>query len=290
MPAFTWAWHPHPEVWALVGALAFGYAWAITRLGPSRVAPGEPVLTASQRRSAIWAGIVLFVSAEWPMHDLSEGYLYSVHMVQHMLLTLVFAPLALRAMPAWLVRTLLPPRLMRMVRAICRPIIALAIFNVVLVISHWPALVNNAARSEILHLGVHTLIVASALIMWMPVFSPVLEVPRLPLPAQLLYLFLQSLVPTVPASFLTFGSAPLYKVYEEFPTPFGFTDLADQRTAGLIMKIVGGFILWGVIAVLYFRWFRMERADGIDPLAWRDVDRGLDASLHPTDDLEMEMR
>jgi putative membrane protein len=290
MPEFTWAWHPHPEVWALVGALGFAYARLVRTVGPKRVAPGEAVLTASQRRCAIWAGIVLFISAEWPMHDLAEGYLYSAHMIQHMLLTLVFAPLVLKAMPAWMMRAILPPPLMRVVRAVSRPLIALVIFNLMIVFTHWPALVTASVGSEVLHLSVHVALVGSALIMWMPVFSPVIEIPRLALPTQLMYLFLQSLVPTVPASFLTFGTRPLYKVYELYPTPFGFTDLADQTTAGLIMKIAGGAILWGVMAVLYFRWYRMER-DGGDAFGLRDLDRSLDASLTKVDpDLEMEYR
>lgn len=291
MPEFTWAWHPHPEVWVLVGALTFFYVRMVTRVGPARVAPGEPILTASQRRCAIWAAIVLFFSAEWPMHDLAEGYLYSAHMVQHLLLTLVFAPLALKAMPAWMMRAIVPPPLMRLVRVVSKPLIALVIFNLMIVVTHWPALVNATVGSELLHLSIHITLVASALIMWMPVFSPVIEIPRLPIPTQLMYLFLQSLVPTVPASFLTFGTRPLYKIYETFPTPFGFTDLGDQTTAGLIMKIVGGAVLWGIMTVLYFRWYRMER-DGGDAFGLREIDRRLDASLSTQDnpDLEMEYR
>lgn len=275
-PAFSWAWHPHLEVLAGLVTLGMLYIWAVRNVGPSRVAPGEQVLTKVQKRSAIAAGITLLVAAEWPIHDLAEGYLYSVHMVQHILLSLVFAPLALRALPAWMVRALVPRPALRVVRALSRPLIALAIFNLMLVFTHWPLIVNTTARSEWLHLGVHILLVASALIMWMPVFSPLLEIPRLSYPMQTMYLFLQSLVPTVPASFLTFGSRPLYSVYERFPTPFGFSDLADQRTAGLIMKIIGGAILFMVIGSLYYKWYRLERNEGVDALAWQDVDRSLD--------------
>jgi putative membrane protein len=112
------------------------------------------------------------------------------------------------------------------------------------------------------------------MIMWMPVLSPILELPRLSYPGQMLYLFLQSLVPTVPASFLTFGDRPLYHVYTTFAR-MGVSALTDQRIAGLLMKIVGGFIIWGVIIVIFFKWHKVEQADGVDVLGYRDVERTL---------------
>jgi putative membrane protein len=102
-----------------------------------------------------------------------------------------------------------------------------------------------------------------------------LELPRLSYPKRMLFLFAQSIVPTVPASFLTFGQRPLYHVYETFPRVFGISALTDQLVAGLIMKIVGGLILWVIIAVLFFRWYAEEHESGIDALEWQDVDSQL---------------
>ena len=73
-------------------------------------------------------------------------------------------------------------------------------------------------------------------------------------PAQMMYLFVQSLAPTIPASFLTFGTTLLYPVYGTFPRIWGVSALDDQLIAGLMMKIGGGFILWGFIAMIFFRW------------------------------------
>jgi putative membrane protein len=98
-------------------------------------------------------------------------------------------------------------------------------------------------------------------------------------PAQMLYLFLQSLVPTIPASFLTFGTTPLYPVYAGFARMWGIDVMSDQLMAGLIMKIVGGFILWVVIAVVFFRWAAREERDGMDALRWRDVDAEIHAEV-----------
>ena len=250
------------------------YFWMLRTRGPQHVQPGEPVATRGQIRNAILAVVLIQIGAQWPMHDLAEGYLYSVHMIQHLIFTLGVAPLLLCATPPWMARMLLPGPCMRAARALSRPIVALAIFNVTIVFTHWPTIVDLSLRSELFHFAMHTVLVLTAMLMWMPVLSPVIEIPRLSYPGQLVYLFLQSLVPTVPASFLTFGAHPLYPIYAMYPHPWGISTLADQRTAGVIMKLAGGGALWAVITVLFFKWHAQER-DGVDALSLRDVDASL---------------
>ena len=92
----------------------------------------------------------------------------------------------------------------------------------------------------------------------MPLLSPLPEVPRLQPLVRMLFLFLQSVVPTVPASFLTFGDHPLYQFYEHVPRLLGISALDDMQIAGLIMKIVVGFSLWITIAIIFFRWYNAE--------------------------------
>jgi putative membrane protein len=70
---------------------------------------------------------------------------------------------------------------------------------------------------------------------------------------------MQSLLPTVPASFLTFSSVALYPVYGDAALEFGLTAVADQTIAGIIMKLGGGLIIWITIAVIWFRWAAEER-------------------------------
>lgn len=273
---FTWAWHPHPDVWLLTAALYFGYRYALRRRERSSRDPFEVIATIRQRRLFAGGCVALLVASEWPIHDLAEGYLYSVHMVQHMLLTLLVAPLLLSGTPAWLFRALLPGPLLGVVRALSRPLIALVVANTVLILTHWPVVVNASIGDELLHFALHALTVTAAWIMWMPILSPVIEIPTLARPTQAGYLFLQSLLPTVPASFLTFGTAPLYRAYERFPHPFGISSLEDQRVAGLIMKIGGGAVLWTVMTVIFFAWFSMESRHGVDALAHASTDRDLD--------------
>jgi putative membrane protein len=158
--------------------------------------------------------------------------------------------------------------------------VALLLFNAVLLFTHWPAVVEASVGSEWLHFGLHVLLVASATVMWWPVMSPLPEMPPLSAPGQMVYLFLQSLTPTIPASFLTFGDHLLYPVYGTFPRIWGIDALSDQLLAGLIMKLIGGLILWGFIAVIFFRWHAQERAqDGWDPTALAGVEREIRAGL-----------
>ena len=270
-----WSWsHPqwHPTVWLLCAVLLCGYYLALDYIGPKRVQPGEPVATRAQRRNAILAVATIFVAGEWPIHTLAERYLYSVHMIQHLLLVLVAAPLMIAATPPWMARALFPGRLMNIARRVTRPLPALILFNATLVFTHWPTMVDASVHSEWAHFGLHVLLVFTAMIMWMPVLSPILELPRLSYPGQMLYLFLQSLVPTVPASFLTFGSRPLYHVYTTFPR-MGISALADQRFAGIEMKLIGGAILWALLVAIFIKWYRIENREGIDLLSYRDVER-----------------
>src|SRR5437667_201823 len=100
---------------------------------------------------------------------------------------------------------------------------------------------RGASRRQItlISCGVGVLLLASALLMWLPICSPLPEVSQARPPTKMLYLFLQTIVPTVPASFLTFGTSPLYHFYEHVPRLWGISALTDMQMAGLIMKIVG---------------------------------------------------
>lgn len=276
MPDPTIGWHPHPDVWALALVLLGGYWAALRWWGPRHVTPGEPPATRGQVAAYVLGVLTLLVAADWPVHELAEERLLSVHMVQHLLMSLVAPPLLLAGTPGWLLRSLLRPRwLFAAVRQLSRPLIALLVFNAFIAVSHWPALVGVALRSEPAHFGLHAMLLGTALLMWMPVLSPIAEIPRLRYPGQMLYLFAQSIVPTVPASFLTFADSPIYPFYGIAAPLLGIDPVTDQRIAGLIMKLVGGFILWGFIAALFFKWHAQEELGGTDEPVWQDVERHL---------------
>jgi len=267
------AWHPHPSVWLVLGGIWVAYLVAVRR---HRMGAGEP--SDGRRRTTLFSvGMAcLWLGADWPVHDLAEGYLYSVHMAQHLLFTLVAPPLLIAGTPAWMWRDILRPRwLFLAFRFLTRPIVALILFNGLLLFTHWPEVVDASVRSELTHFSLHVLLFGSAILVWWPVMSPLVELPALTPPAQMIYLFVQSLAPTIPASFLTFGHTLLYPVYGTFPRIWGISALNDQLIAGLLMKLVGGFILWGFVATIFFRWHAREERDGWDALAFRQVEREL---------------
>ena len=273
-PEPTIGWHAHPDVWAVVLVLGGGYWLALRRWGPRHVSPGDPPATRGQIVSFGLGVLTVWIAADWPVHELAEERLFSVHMAQHLLLSLVAPPLLLYGTPGWLLRSLLRPRwLMALVRNLSRAFPALLLFNAFIAFSHWPLVVDAAVGSELIHFGLHATLFGTALLMWMPVLSPMFEIPRLRYPGQMLYLFAQSIVPTVPASFLTFADGPIYPFYGLAAPLIGVDPVVDQRIAGLTMKIVGGFILWGFIAALFFRWNRQDSLTGSDEPVWQDVER-----------------
>ena len=270
-------WHPHPDVWLLVVGLLVGYVWAVTVLGPRRAAPGKPIATTGQKVSFLLGVIALLIAEDWPLHELAEDYWFSAHMVQHLMFAFVIPPLLLLGTPTWLLRGLLGTGArFKAFRVMTRPLIALVLFNGAVVAMHWPLVVDLQSNSAVFHLAFHSFLLGAALVMWSVVVSPLPELNRLSEPAKMLYLFLQSVVPTVPASFLTFADRPLYSFYESAPRLWGLSAGTDQMMAGLLMKLGGGLLLWSVIAVMFFRWSAKEDADVGPEVGWDDFERELE--------------
>ena len=240
--------------------MVFAY-WALfSYVGPRSVRSGEPVVTRRQLQCLAGAIGGFWIASDWPVHDLSEGYLYSVHMVQHLVYTFLLPPLFMWGTPAWAWRWVLRPG-MPVFRQLVRPVIALLAFNGIVALTHADLFVTAAVESGPAHLAQHILLVTASFLMWWPVLSPLPELPPMPPIVQLVYLFLQSLLPTIPASFLALAEEPVYRVYERFPRLLGMTAAQDQQLAGAIMKVGGGLILWTFIVVIFFRWAAADRQD-----------------------------
>lgn len=250
--------HLHLEVYVLCVGLLVGYFELIRRYGHLMVPqPDQKPVTTRQKVAFVGGVVALWVASGSPIHDLAEEYLYSAHMIQHLIQAFVIPPLLLLGIPRWMGEIILKPKAFRkVVQGLSKPLVAGLLFNAVLAFIHWPAIVNTMVASEFWHASSHVLLIVASLGMWMVIVSPVPDiVPRLSPIAQMSYLFLMTLLPTVPSSFLTFGETPLYTVYESFPRVWeDFTALDDMRVAGLIMKIGGGFFLWGIIATMFFKW------------------------------------
>lgn len=276
------AWAPHPDVWLLVGGLVAAYAIAVVRLGP-RYAP-DPARPVTRVQLAAFgaAALALLTASDWPIHDVAEGYLYSIHMVQHLVYSSIAAPLLLIATPAWMARRiLLRARLLGSARWATRFLPATVLFNAVLITTHVPPVINAALRNGFVHFSIHAVVLVSALIVWAPILSPLPEVPRLYAPLGMIYLFLQSIIPTVPAAWLTYNDRPLYRAYEKFDRLWGVSALTDMRMAGLVMKAAAGAISWIVITVIFFRWYAAEEPDPRPGSQTRNLDRELMGLTRP---------
>jgi putative membrane protein len=249
-----WRWQPHPEVWVLVGGVAALAVYALRVVGPKVVPKGQPVASRRQLAWLILGIVLLWLASDWPLHDIAEEYLFSAHMIQHMLLTYFVPPVLLLATPEWLARLVLGRgRAKRVFYFLARPVPAALIFNGFLLLTHAPGVVNLSVQNPVVHYLVHTGLVSSAFLLWMPVCGPLPEL-RISYPAQMLYLFVTSIIPTVPAGWLTFADGVVYSAYDVPARLWGISVTSDQQAAGAIMKLVGGSFLWVIITLRFFQW------------------------------------
>jgi putative membrane protein len=250
-----WRFQAHPEVWLVVLFLIGSYIYMVRSIGPHAVAEGEPVVTRRQVGSFAGAMALLWIGADWPVHDIGEEYLYSAHMVQHMIFTLFFPPLALLATPEWMLRLIIGDgRFYRACTWLAKPLAVGIIFNLMVMITHIPMVVNASTENGLLHYSLHFLLVTTALMMWMPVLGPFPEW-QIGAGAKCIYLFLMSVVSMVPAGWLTFAEGSVYDHYEQPVRVWGISVTDDQQLAGAIMKVAGSMYLWVFIVYYFFKRF-----------------------------------
>lgn len=251
------AFHIHWDVLGVAAFLIVGYIYGIRALKPTHAPTGRAAVTRRQR----WlfgSGMAIFVAVtSWPIHDIGENSLFMFHMIEHMALALAVPPLLLAGTPWWFLRAVVRP-ILPVLRLLTRPLVALFLFNAALAALHWEVVLELMLTSQLFHLVAHMVFFLTAILMWWPIIGPIPDLPRLEPFPRMGYLFLQSLVPTIPASFLTLAERPVYEIYEFLPRLWGISAGTDQTIAGLIMKLGGGAVLWFVIALTFFTWFAEE--------------------------------
>lgn len=251
----------HAEVWTLiVGVAALG--WYTARVvQPKAMTAGYPAISLAQK---LWfvAGLgLMWVVSDWPVHEIAEQHLYFVHMAQHLVLSMLVPLMFVLATPRWLFELLIVPGtpIWRFFRTGSKPLVAGIVFNLLTMLLHWSRLVQLSFDSGAIHFGLHLVIFVAGLLMWMPVFGPVDEWRITPL-AQCIYLFSMSIIPTVPGGWLVFAEDVVYRHYDTPDRLWGVDVLTDQQAAGVVMKLVGGFVLWALIFFIFTRWASREMA------------------------------
>lgn len=258
-PAARLGWQDFSVHWSTViglVALQLLYEWRV-RVHAARAAPPEETAgpTAAQRASFIGGLLVMFVSLNGPLHDLSDYYLFSAHMVQHLILMFIVPPLLLFGTPGWMLRPALDtPWVRALATRVSSGRAAYLIVNVTVVVWHLPPLYNTAMAYHSVHIAQHLMFLVASTLMWWPLMSSLPELPRLPYPGQMLYCFLMTIPMSLVAVSVTMADHVLYPAYSAAPRVWGLTPLVDQQLGGLIMWVPGGLFFLGVASVVFFKW------------------------------------
>ncbi|HEY6959460.1 MAG TPA: cytochrome c oxidase assembly protein [Candidatus Limnocylindria bacterium] len=228
------------------------------------------------RTLAFFLGLVAIVLALASGLELIAGDLFSIHMVQHMLLTIVAAPLLMlgapirpllrglpRAVRTSVVRPLAGARVLRAALHFLRhPLVAVAIYVGGLYLWHWPALYDAAVENEALHTLEHAHFFFGALLFWSVVIDPEPFKGTLPYAARIVYLLLAGAAQnTLLGGLLSFSSRVFYPLYADRATALGVDALTDQRVGGAIMWVPGDTIFLIAASACFFMWLETEERE-----------------------------
>ena len=271
LPTVLLAWRADP--FAIAGLLlaAAGYLWAVRRV--NREHPGN-----RQPRYRSWlflAGLAAIGVALLSPIEAYEGSLFSVHMVQHMLLELVAAPLLLAGAPITLAlrvsspsvrRRLLSILQSRLMHAVSFPVVAWVLFAAVNWGWHFSVLYDQALENQALHYLQHASFLGVALLFWWPVIGADPSPWRMPHPVRILYLFLAMPQNSFLGVALSSASTVLYPHYVTNVRDWGLSPFEDQALGGVIMWVVGDVIFLAAMMGVVLLWMRYEdrRTDRLD--------------------------
>jgi putative membrane protein len=262
MPPFTPQLSLHLSTLIGVAVLAALYLYAI---GPWRRLRDFPKPEWWRPVCYVGALLVIAVSLNGPIHDLSDRYLFWVHMAQHLLLTLVMPPLLILGLPGWLVDGWTARRqdgksaLVSILRLLTHPVFAGILFAAVLLAWHAVGAYDLMMREHGVHIATHLMFMVAAVLFWWPVVSASTLLPRLGPGLGMLYLFLGQLPMQILGAIITFAEEPLYTWYLAAPRTWGMSPLDDQKLGGLLMWVPGNLWIWGAMSVLFFQWAKKER-------------------------------
>lgn len=274
---------PYPGVWLFLAALGTLY---VTRLRPAGDGPGRDTLRSRPGDAgpeggagnapgeadvrghpwSFWAGVaVLWLALDWPLGALGGGYLAAAHMAQYLLLSLAAPPLLLRGIAGsrvrgWWERSAAG----RWGRRLLHPAAALGIFSLVMALSHVPAVLDTLMATQVGSFFLDLCWLGAGVVFWWPLILSVPDRPRMHPLARMGYLFGSTIPATLVAWLLLFSEYPQYATYELAPPVAGLemSPIVDQVVAALLMKFGGGVVIWAVITVLFFRWYRDEEGTG----------------------------
>lgn len=252
-------WHTEPLLLLLVVGASWCHAMACGPLR-GRLAPGSPYPTGAAVRFHLGV-LVAFLAVGSPLDQLGEGYLFSAHMLQHMLLIYVAAPLVVMGLPAemldpWLLRH---PRACAALRVLTHPVTAATLFTLLFSSWHFPELYEWAIRERPVHILEHWSMFLPALLLVWPLVSPSRVLPPLGHGPAMVYAF-ALMVADLPLwfAFIFEHVHPLYETYRLAPRITRLSPHDDQIVGAALMKLFNElFSLWHM-GRAFFAWHRAE--------------------------------
>jgi len=233
---WTWSWDPTVAVGTM--ALVAGYLWLLR--GGDRGLEWSP-----QARIYFAAGLLtLFLAFESPIDVGGDHYLFSLHMLQHLLLAMVVPPLILLG---------LPERWLTLSRLSVSPLIASVIFNFVLAVWHLPFLYEATLRNEPIHVLEHLSFLAVGLLFWWPVLLPSNARGGISAMGKIAYLGFAGVPPTILGLLFILSPTVIYPFYAAAPRVTPMSPLVDQLVAGLVMFALGNVIYFLAIWIVFFK-------------------------------------
>ena len=253
--AWTWTWRPYVGVWVMVLALALWYWRSYTRA--AREWEGVHPRLGTPRVVASIAGIaLLWLALDWPIGTLGAGYLASVHMVQFFLIAMIAPALLVWGWPS--TRT---GALRALVSALTHPVVAIIIFDAVVIATHSPPVVDSLMASQAGSFFLDMAWLLAGIVFWWPLIGGPFGRAPLRTPLNIAYIFASSLSHTGISMYLLLARFPVYSIYELAPPMSGITKLTDQELAGGLMLLGGAAIVLGAISVVFFKWQAEEEGE-----------------------------
>jgi putative copper resistance protein D len=257
-----WTWEPIPTL--AIAAIVTWWLWAVRRVDRA-----HPTNRVPRRRTvAFLAGMLALAFALISGIERYDTSLFSVHMVQHVLLMLVAAPLLALAAPVTLVlrlssaptrrRWLLPILHSRLVRFLAHPVVAWVMFATMMWGVHFSPLFNASLEDPFVHDIEHMLFLSGAFLFWWPAVALDPAPWRMSHPARIGYLFTQMTQNTFLAVVILNATTVLYPHYATLVRPWGIAAIDDQRLAAGIMWIAGDAIFLTAILAVVAGWMRAE--------------------------------
>jgi cytochrome c oxidase assembly factor CtaG len=260
MQVLLTGWDFAPSI--VIGVLALAAIYLLSAGPLRRRFEGSSPVPRSQKAWFLGGLLALFIALVSPLDTIGDEYLFSAHMIQHLILTLIVPPMLLVGTPGWMLRPLIrPAAVKRLAVWLTMPVVAYTLFNLDFLIWHFPPLYDATLESEAIHIFEHLSFITLGVLNWWPVLSPLTELPALSKPAQILYLFLEAIPSSILGGIIVFAHSVLYPMYAEAPRMFGISAMTDQQISGFIMWMPGGMAYLLALSLVFFSW--LSREEGI---------------------------